>query len=268
MNWKDDLQLWKELAQQPGFGLVTDVDGTISPIVDEPDQAAILPGVRPLLEQLRDHLLVVGVISGRGAEDVRQRVGVPGLVYYGNHGFEKLYRGKVIIPEAVMPYQSALAQAAAEVQQELLPGMMLEDKGVTLTIHYRQLAVSEEALSGFDKLITSLAARLGLTLSQGRKVYELRPPLKVDKGSAFASLVKDFNVQAAVYLGDDTTDAAVFEKAKRLRQAGSCRCYGIGVLSANTPAEVLEKSDYSAEGVEDVAEFLALMADSARAFST
>ena len=268
MHWKENIQLWKDLVRQPGFALVTDVDGTISPIVDEPDQAYILPGVRPLLAQFRDRLLVAGVISGRAAEDVHQRVGVDGLVYYGNHGFERLYQGEMVIPDAVRPYRQALAQAAEEIRPVLLPGMMLEDKGVTLTVHYRQLVAGVDDLTSFAQFVDALTARLGLRLSHGRKVYELRPPVDIDKGTAFASLVNDFKVQAAVYLGDDTTDAAVFKKAQMLRQEGNCQSYGIGVLSSNTPADVREKADYFAEGVEDVVAFFSLLADWASASST
>jgi trehalose 6-phosphate phosphatase len=157
---------------------------------------------------------------------------------------------------------------AAEVQAALLPGMMLEDKDLTLTVHYRQAQLEPDVLDEFTQMIKAAAKRLGLNLFEGRKVYELRPPVGVDKGTALANLLKDFNVQAAVYLGDDTTDVAAFEKAGLLRSKGECQVYAIGVLSNNTPAGVLEKADYSAEGVEDVAKFFAFLADSASASST
>ncbi|HKJ28127.1 MAG TPA: trehalose-phosphatase [Anaerolineales bacterium] len=268
MYWKENLSLWQRLVRQPGFALVTDVDGTISPIVDQPDQAAVSPTIRPLLDDLCDLLPVVGVLSGRRVEDVRQRVGVPGLVYIGNHGLERFYQGNVVIPESVKPFIQKLAAAAEEIQPALLPGMMLEDKTATLTIHYRQTHSEAEVLEKFTPFVKELAQRLGVDLFSGRKVYELRPPIGVDKGTAFAGLLQDFNVQAAVYLGDDTTDAAAFKKAQALRAAGECQAYSLGVESANTPPEVLTYADYLVDGVGDVAAFFAMLLDSARASST
>ena len=268
MNWKENIPLWKNLLQQPDFALVTDVDGTISPIVDIPNAAVVHPKIKPLLAELRAQLPVVAVISGRRAADVQERVDIPGLIYIGNHGLERITEDKVVIPKQVSAFQETLAAAAREVRPHLLPGMTLEDKAITLTIHYRQAPPGTPIDQDFTPFIEQLARRSGLKLFHGRKIFELRPPIEIDKGTAFTSLLEENQAQAAIYLGDDTTDAAALNAARALRSAGKCQAYAIGVLSTNTPKAVKDNADYFADGVEDVAAFFSLLLNSSKASFT
>ena len=87
-------------------------------------------------------------------------------------------------------------------------------------------------------------------------VFEIRPPLELNKGTAFRALVDEFNLDAAIYLGDDTTDVDAIRAAQALRQAGTCYAFGLGVDSLETPLVVREASDFLAEGVEGVESFL------------
>lgn len=268
MNWKENLALWERLACQPNFALVSDFDGTLSPIVDDPDSAVPDPGIQPLLAALQDQLQCVAVLSGRAVEDVSQRVGVPGLVYIGNHGFERFQNGKVVISEQAKPYQKAVMKAAKKIRRNLLPGMRVENKGITLSVHYRQAEDEETVREKFLPKIRDWSDKYGLILFQGRKVFEMRPPVNIDKGTAFIQFIEDFKVQSAVYLGDDTTDASVLKAAKRLRETGKCEAYGIGVHSSNTPAEIDLHEDYSVDGVEGVGEFLSTLVNASKASST
>lgn len=268
MDWFKNEALWQRLVQHPRFALVSDFDGTLSPIVDDPDSARPDPSVLPALQALRDAGVTIGILSGRMARDVSARVNVPGLVFIGNHGFERFQSGNIIIPESARPYQKAVKKAAQKIQKKLLPGMQLEDKGITLSVHYRRAESEEQVREVFLPRLQKWSDKYGLVLFQGRKVFELRPPVNVDKGTAFMQFVEDFNVRAAVYLGDDTTDAAVLKTAKKMREMGLCEAYGIGVHSANTPEDIQLYEDYSAEGVEGVSAFLSLLVDSLRASST
>lgn len=268
MDWKENEALWKRLANHEQFALITDFDGTLSPIVNDPADARPAPEVLPLLEALQERLQLVGVLSGRMAEDVAARVGVPGVVYIGNHGFERFQGGKIVIPDQAKPYRKALKKAAKKIRRRLLPGMQLEDKGITLSVHYRQAENEEDVREKFLPRLRIWADKYHLDLFQGRKVFELRPPIAIDKGTAFIQAIEDFKVQSAVYLGDDTTDATVFKAAKKLREMGMCEVYGIGVHSPNTPEEILLYEDFSADGVEGVTAFLKVLVDSLSASST
>lgn len=268
MDWKENDALWQRLISHEKFALISDFDGTLSPIVNDPDGARPNPQVLPTLAALQERLLLVGVLSGRMAEDVAARVGIPGLVYIGNHGFERIQAGEIVIPEHAKPYQEAVTKAANKIRRHLLPGMQLEDKGITLSVHYRQAENEKDVREMFLPGLQKWADQYGLDLFQGRKVFELRPPVKIDKGTAFIQVLEDFKVQAAVYLGDDTTDATVFKAARKLREMGICDAYGIGVHSRNTPEEILRNEDYSVEGVEGVTSFLTMLVDSLSTSST
>ena len=139
MHWQDatDTTL-HTLLEQPRLGLITDVDGTISPIVAHPDDAQVTPRNREMLDALQDVLTLVAVISGRAADDISQRVGIPGLVYVGNHGLETWIDGEVTLAPQVHAYRPGLEIVRDALTPRILPGMIVEDKGATLSIHYRR----------------------------------------------------------------------------------------------------------------------------------
>ncbi len=258
MHWREALPILTDLAAQPGrLGLITDVDGTISPIVDQPEAAQVTPRNRELLSRLEFSLPLVAVISGRSAEDVHARLNLPGLVYIGNHGLERWVDGQFQVHPEASRYRPALEKARADIQAFLQPGMLLEDKGATLSLHYRQAKQPDQVASALQPILEQLANSHGLWLSEGRRVFEFRPPIKIDKGTAFRGLVRDYRLEAALYLGDDTTDIAALQAARDLRTDGSCRAYGLGVKSNGTPETVLSNADFLIYGLPEVESFLA-----------
>jgi trehalose 6-phosphate phosphatase len=258
----------QRLVSQPRLGLVTDVDGTISPIVAEPDAAQVTPRSRELLHALQPHLALVAVLSGRAVVDVRDRVNVPGLIYVGNHGLEWWAGDRVEIAPEAQAYRPALEAALHEVQSQQVPGMRIEDKGATLSVHYRQTADPSAFEMAFSSTARRIATQHGLKLVQGRMVLELRPPLDIDKGSAFFRLVQDYQLDAALYLGDDTTDTDALNMARQLRQEGACDALGLGVVSDDTPRSVRDSADLLLSGVADVEAFLSWLLSARKASST
>ncbi|MCA9902387.1 MAG: trehalose-phosphatase [Anaerolineae bacterium] len=238
------------------LGLVTDVDGTISPIVNQPEAAQVTPRSRELLAALADKLALVGVISGRAVADVQARVGISTLVYVGNHGLERWANGRVEVTPEAQKYRPALEAVAEGVRDHLLPGMQIEDKGATYSIHYRNVADPGHAEAELTPLLQRLTTQHAIRLFQGRMIFELRPPLDIDKGTAFDALVRDYRLDAAIYLGDDTTDADALRACKRLRAAKTCYAIGLGVVADETPAAVIESADVLAHGIPQVEAFL------------
>jgi len=256
MHWENKKNELTHAVQTRCFGLVTDVDGTISPIVDEPDAARVTPENLRLLKQLQEHLPLVAVISGRAAEDVAHRVGIPGIVYVGNHGMETWVDGKVSVSEKVGAYREALDQAVPEIKEKMVRGMRFEDKGATLSVHYRQADAPEDIGANLSPTMQRIADQFGLVLTQGRMVFEFRPPIDVDKGTAFQELVRTHRLDAAFFIGDDTTDVHAFQVARGLRELGHCQGYGLGVKSQGTPSAVLSESDFFVDEVAGVTSFL------------
>lgn len=237
-------------------GLVTDVDGTISPIAPTPEAAQVTPRSRDLLRRLAGQIALVAAVSGRAADDLSARVGIPEMVYVGNHGLERMRGGEIAAQPEAVAARPALERVIAALQPRLLPGMILEDKRVTLSIHYRQTADPAAAEADFAPLIEQVVSANGLRLFRGRMVFEVRPAVEVNKGTAFARLVADHALEAAVYLGDDVTDADALIVASALRRAGSCYALGIGVESAETPVVIQEEADLLVAGVSGVEAFL------------
>ncbi len=189
-----------------------DVDGTLAPIAPRPEDAIVPAATRDALDALaRARDTHVAVVSGRGARDASRLVGVEGIWAVGNHGYETLDPGGAfIVDERVAAWTGALgvARASAAAAVAAAPGARLEDKGATLSVHYRLADPTD--VPPLERAIVAAADGAGLRLTRGRKVLELRPPLAVDKGTAVLALAQRLGAAAPsasiVFAGDDTTD--------------------------------------------------------------
>ena len=250
-------ELSRVLSNQP-CGLITDIDGTISPIAPTPDTAQVSPVAREQLRLLARHIAVVGVISGRGAGDAAALVGLPELVYIGNHGLEEWKNGQVQPIAEAQLYADAIATVVAEAQVQIaLAGVLFENKGVTASVHYRLAADPERAGAEVGAVLETLAARHGLRLTGGRLVWEIRPPLAINKGTAMRRLVAEHSLRGAIFLGDDRTDTDAFVALRELREQGQSMTLSVGVLAAETPQIVRELADVVVAGITGVEQFLA-----------
>lgn len=258
----------KPLFQRKRIGLFCDFDGTLSRIVPEPDEAVILPQNHLLLSELKKTIATVAVVSGRAGKDVARLVNIEGLIYIGNHGLERYHNNVLeVLPEAVL-YKQKIKAAAEELDVQLVPGMQIENKIVTLSIHYRQTENPVEVQKFFLPIITQTAEKHQLKLFEGRLIFELRPPTPINKGTALHSLIEEYKLDGAVFIGDDITDTAAFVAARALRKSGECESFAIGVIDDGTPQSVAELSDMAVSGVEGVTEFLSWFLENAIASST
>jgi trehalose 6-phosphate phosphatase len=268
MYWDNAKNELLNAINKPRFGLITDMDGTLSPIVDVPDEARVTPQNLELLAELKTGLTLTAVISGRAAEDVYDRIRLPGLVYIGNHGMEVWQEGEVSVSPAAAAYRENLSAAIPEIKQAMVAGMRFEDKRATLSVHYRQTRDPQKVADELAPSLQNIAEKYGLHLTQGRMVFEFRPPAEIDKGTAFEELVASHHLDAALYLGDDTTDVAAFIAARQLREAGDCLAYGLGVESRGTPQAVLTEADFLVQEVAEVESFFDWLLKARMASST
>lgn len=250
-------------------GLITDVDGTISPIVNTPSAAQVTPRARALLRELHERLALVAVISGRAAADVRDRVGIADLVYVGNHGMERWNGHAVETPPAVQRFRPQIEAARDALQTHISAGLLLEDKNATLSLHYRNAPDPDIAAAYLRPIVEQVSAQHGLKVHAGRMIFEIRPPLTIHKGTAFQALVTDYQLETAFYIGDDITDVDAFTMARRLRESGVCQAFAVGVESgADTPPSVRQTSDFCVDGVAGVEGFLAWLLNAFKASSS
>lgn len=270
MRWQDATNtLLKTLVSKPRLGVITDFDGTLSPIVDDPADAKITPRNHALLTALAPQLALLAVVSGRGAADVHRLADISGAVYVGNHGMERWRNGDVIVPEHVSAYRPNLEQVLADLNDNLLAGMHIEDKGATASIHYRRTENPAQAQAHMQPILVSIARKHDIELHAGKMVFELRPPIDMNKGTTFANLIDEFNLDGAIYLGDDVTDADALKRAGELRKAGVCYALGIGIQHTDdTPQAILDYSDLLATDVDDTADLFGWLLNALSASST
>ena len=212
----DPRALGSRLAGSP-LVILLDVDGTLAPIAPRPEDASVPAPTRAAVAALagaRDtHLALV---SGRGATDARRLVGVEGVWAIGNHGLETIDPDGILsIDERVTAWEDALrsVRASAEEAAALVPGARVEDKGATLSIHYRLAEAGD--VPRLESAVAAAAGKAGLRVTRGRKIIEVRPPLAVDKGTAVLALAKRLGATersaSIVFAGDDTTDEDAME---------------------------------------------------------
>ena len=244
------VERWVRAAQaDPGStGFILDFDGTLSAIAPTPATARALPGVAPLLEALARRYRLVAILSGRRAEDVYGLIPVPSVRYVGLYGAEELEAGRLTErPPAAGPAGTAGALAAeAEelLRAEGLAGCEVEDKGLSVALHFRR-AVSPEAGARLTEWAARRARDVGFQVRPGRMVVELTPPGPT-KADAVERLIGEV-LRLAVLAGDDLSDAGSLRRAGELLGPGALR---IGVRSPEGPPELAEVADVMVRGPE------------------
>jgi trehalose-phosphatase len=199
-----------------------DYDGTLAPIAQIPSQAILSEENKKLIEYLAQNpLFQVAVLSGRALADVRQMVGVEGILYIGNHGWE--IDGLSMHFESLVPLQvsSMMEKIKYELIAQLsaIQGVFVEDKGATLSVHYRMAAPSQEFLVKriFNHICLPYARKNLIKVQAGKKVLELKPPAAWDKGKAALWVLRKQEILwgsgnvLPVYMGDDSSDEDAFE---------------------------------------------------------
>lgn len=238
-------------------GLFLDFDGTLAPIVDDPEMARPLPEARPALTRLSGRLALVAVVSGRPAFYLGEYLGGAGTTrLIGLYGLERMRGDPPVVedlPEA-RPWREAVDTVAGRARTAAPPGVRVEHKGLTLTLHYRG---ADEQARWVDDFAAAEAATTGLVAHAGKKSVELRPPVATDKGSVIAELAGD--LEAVCFIGDDAGDLPAFATLGRLRAAGRTTL-AVAAGGSETPEEVLAGADVVVDGPAGVLALLQTMA--------
>ena len=254
-----------DVLRQTPSAVVTDIDGTVSAIAPTPAEAMVDPGAKAALALLAERLAAVAVVSGRAPQDGAAMVGLPELIYVGNHGLERIARGTPWTHPVAAAAQPSIAAALAEIESAAraladVPWLLIENKGVTGTVHYRLAPDQIAAAALLEPLARSAADRHGLRLTLGRMIFEVRPALAVNKGTAIRELAQDLGLRGIVFFGDDVTDVDAFRALRELREAGEAATLRVGVLGPDTSPAVLAEIDLSVVGVPACAATLIALA--------
>lgn len=214
----------------------------------DPAAARPLPGVSELLARVAGRWGTVAVVSGRPASFLAEHlVGAGRTRLFGLYGLEQVVGGSEVEPMAgAEPWRAVVNEAADRIAAAAPPGVVVERKGLTVTLHYRadparQAWVEDQA--------ATVGGRLGLHRHPGKMSVELRPPVEVDKGTVVDGL--SGGLTAVLFAGDDSGDLPAFDTLARLRQGGRA-ALAVAVGGPETPQAVIRAAGMVVEGPEGV----------------
>jgi len=249
--------------------LLIDFDGTLAPIVERPELAEMPERTRGLLKELstQSHF-ALGIISGRAKEDLKRKVGLDGVIYAGNHGFE--IEGPGI--NFVNPVVSEVRPLFGTIKQilfsnlEVIKGVTIEDKGITLSIHYRQVDAgkTKDVKTMIESGINCVSSRGLIKVISGKKVYEVKPAVNWDKGKAIRLIIKNVGKGGRksgllpIYLGDDISDEDAFQTIEK---------YGRGITVHVGEPHSISLARYFLRSPDEVYSFLTRLKDDAQKIS-
>ncbi len=237
------------IQQAQTIFLFLDYDGTLTPIVSSPELALCPPEVKVLLEKLGDSpYVLLAIISGRSLEDIREKVGITGLIYVGNHGLDIQNPAGVHKKKLSPSREKELRKIIQTLQKSFreIPGILLEDKGPILSVHYRNVA--QKYLGWIHRVLKETLERWKgrWKIAQGKMVFEIRPQVDFHKGKAVRELLKGSSGNLLpIYIGDDQTDEDAFREVK-----------GRGITVFVGPGWLTSEAEYYLKDPSEVQEFL------------
>jgi trehalose 6-phosphate phosphatase len=252
------------LKEDPQHGAVLlDIDGTLAPIVEHASDAHVPEGTRQRLIEVARRYHVVACVSGRRASEARAMVSIGTISYLGSHGTELLRAGwtESVLDPGIEDWVRRIHEFGREADTSDLRRLRvrLEDKGAIVAFHWRGAPDEDAARAAIDALAAKAEAA-GLRTHWGRKVLEVRPPVRMDKGAGILSFLEGADVDVVMYVGDDTTDIDAFRALAQLKEEGQVsHAIRVGVKSDDGPTQITEQADVVVDGTEGVQQLLALL---------
>jgi trehalose 6-phosphate phosphatase len=242
-----DLDAFRRQPTQAG--LFTDFDGTVSDIVKEPSDATPVAGATDLLTELAASYGKVAVVSGRPVEFLVPFFG-PGVVLCGLYGLEVIDHGTRTDHPMGGTWREVVDDVASVSRARGPAGMLVESKGLSLTLHYRGRPRLEPKVRAWAE---QWASRSGLLCRPARMSYELHPPIPADKGTAILEQAKD--LAAVCFIGDDEGDGPAFDALDKLKVEG-VHTWRVAVHSDEESSDLVDRSDLAVDGPSGVVELL------------
>lgn len=251
------------LAFKPA-GLFSDFDGALSEIAPTPSGAVAYPGAAAALMAIANRIDSAGIITGRAVVDVARMIAIDDLVVVGNHGLEWWEKGQRHDHEAGVAAIEAIGSVLTTAQQQLaaqmdITDMIWEDKRLSGTIHFRNVADPDVTEALLLPIVVPLAEANNLRCTPGKMIVEIRPRALVSKGTAINTLVETHGLASAVYIGDDVTDVDGFRALRELRAKGK-QTLAVGVVTPDAHPDVLDNADETVGSVDEMVQVLTLVA--------
>lgn len=243
-----------------------DFDGTLAPIVDDPDAAHIHPDAADVLLELSQVVHGIAVITGRparkvlalgGLDEVGRQIGEAGreLFVFGQYGFERWSstNRRVVSPRPPHGLSGFLRELPGLLRDADAAAAYVEDKGLAVAVHTRRLPDAAAAFGRLIPRLRNLADRYGLMLEPGRQVIEVRAP-GMDKGTVVRDLAKETDAGGFLFAGDDLGDYDAFEAVAELRAQGLPTL--LVCSASDEESALLELADVVVRGPDGVLDLL------------
>lgn len=194
---------------RPGLLCTFDFDGTLAPIVTQPDKACLAPGVLKRLKELSAYA-PVAILTGRSVADIRTRLGFEPDFLIGNHGLEGVpgWETRAGTYHRLCEEWTASLAAALQNTPSIEPGIWIENKDCSLSVHYRLARDRAKCERQLSELFEKISPRPRIV--HGKCVFSLLPEATIHKGVALEQLIEATGASSALYVGDDITDEDVF----------------------------------------------------------
>jgi trehalose 6-phosphate phosphatase len=253
----------KALRASPATsGLFLDFDGTLSDIVEIPSEARPAEGVGELLRRLAGTYRLVAAISGRTAAELHRWLGGE-IEIWGLYGVERVSDGRIKLSDRARPFADLMARVRSDAEHRVdslaVPGVIVEDKGAIVTLHWRAADDQRAAEEAVRSLVSELSLRYGVTRVEGKASCELRPPVEFSKGHVVLERARTLRLEAALFAGDDHGDLPGFDALDELAAEGMTTVR-VGVRSDEAPPELLERADLLVDGPAGVVALLSRLA--------
>ena len=253
----DNLPVLAEILDHRPFGLITDIDGTISPTSTDPLHVTIPQSNRNYLRALSKRLDLVAVVSGHSATEVRQMVDGKKILCLGHYGMERWQDGRPVLHPKAQPYLPAMRDIASQLGPlKSIEGVIIQDKGASISLHYRLSGHPEQAKQSILAFLHGLPQIRQLRILPENMVIGIVPPMAIDKGTAVRDLIEERRLSGGVYMGDDTADVLAFAAIREANNRGTFKGLAIAVTGADTAPDVSATADFTLDGVKETKTFL------------
>ena len=261
----DNLETLKKIIRRRPFGLITDIDGTISPIPRDFLETPVPPPTLPQLAKLATQLDLLAVISGRKCETIKEIINIPGIKYIGHYGMEWWENDSAVLHPDVASSLSDVRAVAAELETlRSIDGVIIQDKWATISVHYNTVQQPSTAKQQILDFLEKSPHIKNLRLMDEKTNIGIVPRLDIDKGTAVTSLIQQYHLRGAIYLGDDIGDLPAFRAIRVAREKQEFMGLAVLVTDGEISQSLLDEVDFTLDGVQETETLLNWLVNNTR----